>query len=203
MNPSAEPKTAKSRATRSRILDALERLTLDLPLGVITTESVAREAELSVGSLYVHFETKDSMLYQLGVRNSEGPVERHKRRRAQLSPVERIAELGDVFVQLAGNPAAAKTALELHTPEFLRLADQQPGAACIADALLEWMLDLEIDVEEGQRAGMLTSAARSGQIAEVVRLFWRGLLFARAQRPNATAGEADAWKLLLAMMMHP
>lgn len=48
--------------TRDRILDALERLLLDLSAQQATLEAVAAEAGVSKGGLLYHFPTKEAML---------------------------------------------------------------------------------------------------------------------------------------------
>ena len=60
-----EPRQARSRATRERILDAAARVLAEHGYARGTTNRIAEAAGLSVGSLYQYFPNKDAVLAEL------------------------------------------------------------------------------------------------------------------------------------------
>lgn len=65
LRPRKQPKQDRSVETRSRILDAAARVFAEHGYSAGTTNRIADEAGLSVGSLYQYFPNKDSILVEL------------------------------------------------------------------------------------------------------------------------------------------
>jgi AcrR family transcriptional regulator len=65
LKPSKEPRQRRSRETRDRLLAAAARVFAERGYAGGTTNHVAAEAGLSVGSLYQYFPNKDAMLAEL------------------------------------------------------------------------------------------------------------------------------------------
>ena len=63
--PSKLPRQRRSRATRARLLEAAARVFAERGYAGGTTNHIAAEAGLSVGSLYQYFPNKDAMLAEL------------------------------------------------------------------------------------------------------------------------------------------
>lgn len=63
--PRKEPQQQRSAATRARILDAAARVFAEHGYSAGTTNRIAAEARVSVGSLYQYFPNKDSILVEL------------------------------------------------------------------------------------------------------------------------------------------
>src|SRR5437763_17194245 len=62
---------SRTQDTRSLILEAAERLILDRGLGSATTKEIARTAGVAEGSIYRHFDDKQSLCTELvGARYS-------------------------------------------------------------------------------------------------------------------------------------
>lgn len=59
------PRQKRSEATLARILEAAGRLLATRDLEAVTVEDIAREAGVSVGSLYTRFKSKDDLLTHL------------------------------------------------------------------------------------------------------------------------------------------
>jgi AcrR family transcriptional regulator len=69
------PVQARSRAMVERILDAATRVLATHGYAQMSTNRVAEEAEVSVGSLYRYFGDKDEIIAELQARASSGIIE--------------------------------------------------------------------------------------------------------------------------------
>lgn len=70
-SPRKSPRQERSRLTVERILDAAARIFQDQGYAGATTNEIADEAEVSVGSLYQYFPNKDAILVVLTRRHIE------------------------------------------------------------------------------------------------------------------------------------
>lgn len=70
-SPRKSPRQERSRLTVERILDAAARIFQDQGYAGATTNEIADEAEVSVGSLYQYFPNKDAILVALTRRHIE------------------------------------------------------------------------------------------------------------------------------------
>lgn len=69
----------RARATRERVLVAAERLLARHRFDRITMETIAAEADISIGALYARFPSKDAVLGQLGLAVFEDVRDRLER----------------------------------------------------------------------------------------------------------------------------
>jgi len=69
--PRKTPRQERSRRTVERILDAAARIFDEQGYSAATTNDIADEAEVSVGSLYQYFPNKDALLVALTTRHIE------------------------------------------------------------------------------------------------------------------------------------
>lgn len=70
-SPRKAPRQERSRRTVERILDAAARIFNDQGYAAATTNDIADEAEVSIGSLYQYFPNKDALLVALARRHIE------------------------------------------------------------------------------------------------------------------------------------
>lgn len=71
VSPRKSPRQERSRLTVERILDAAARIFHEQGYAGATTNDIADEAEVSVGSLYQYFPNKDALLVALTKRHIE------------------------------------------------------------------------------------------------------------------------------------
>ena len=71
VSPRKSPRQERSRRTVERILDAAARIFHEQGYAGATTNDIADEAEVSVGSLYQYFPNKDALLVALTKRHIE------------------------------------------------------------------------------------------------------------------------------------
>lgn len=70
-SPRKTPRQERSRRTVERILDAATRIFHEQGYSAATTNDIADEADVSVGSLYQYFPNKDALLVALTTRHIE------------------------------------------------------------------------------------------------------------------------------------
>lgn len=70
-SPRKSPRQERSRRTVERILDAAARVFHEQGYAAATTNDIADEADVSVGSLYQYFPNKDALLVALTARHIE------------------------------------------------------------------------------------------------------------------------------------
>jgi len=69
--PRRRPRQARSRERVDRVLDAAAALLVAEGWGALTTNRIAREAGVPVGSVYQYFANKEAVVHALGVRALE------------------------------------------------------------------------------------------------------------------------------------
>ena len=71
VSPRKSPRQERSRRTVERILDAAARIFHEQGYVGATTNDIADDADISVGSLYQYFPNKDALLVALTTRHTE------------------------------------------------------------------------------------------------------------------------------------
>lgn len=143
--PRKEPSQARSRDTRDRILRAAARVFARHGYAAGTTNRIADEAGVSVGSLYQYFPNKDAILLQLAMAHVDDGVARLQHRLGNLGALpERLEPLVREFVRVAID--AHRDDRDLHRvlfeesprpPALLeRVHDMEASAVTILSALL-------------------------------------------------------------------
>jgi AcrR family transcriptional regulator len=74
LTPRKTPRQERSRRTVDRILDAATRIFDEVGYSAATTNDIAADANISIGSLYQYFPNKDSILVALARRHIESTV---------------------------------------------------------------------------------------------------------------------------------
>jgi TetR/AcrR family transcriptional regulator, transcriptional repressor for nem operon len=94
-----EPRTAKGRATRERILDAAARLMVECGVGATSLDDVLAEVRVSKGQLYHYFGDKDALVDAVIERTIQGVLDAQPRL-ADLSTWKAIRGWFDDLVEL-------------------------------------------------------------------------------------------------------
>ena len=99
LSPRKEPRQRRSADTRERILDAAARVFAERGYAG-TTNHIAAEASLSVGSLYQYFPNKDSILVELIDRHVEDATRRFLDAQTRVDAAATLEERVRVLVQV-------------------------------------------------------------------------------------------------------
>jgi AcrR family transcriptional regulator len=160
---------ADARRNRTRVLEAAEAVFAAMGTSA-STEAVARQAGVGIGTVFRHFPTKEALLEAI--------------------LFDRLTKLAEEMESLdaAADPGAALFTL------FTRMVDQSAAKRTYADALADAGLDPRIDMSQvGQRmrqalAALLTRAQRAGAVREDVGVTELIALVVGASRAAEHAG---------------
>ncbi|GAA2454628.1 TetR/AcrR family transcriptional regulator [Actinomadura vinacea] len=135
------PQQRRSRRTRERILDAAAQVFADCGYASGTTDRIAAEARLSVGSLYQYFPNKDAILFVLVQRHMDHAAQVVRQVLAEPRPLEEwLPALTRAVVRLhAENPGLHQVLFEQapRPPELvLGFHEAEAEAAAAVAALL-------------------------------------------------------------------
>ncbi|WP_072688547.1 TetR/AcrR family transcriptional regulator [Rhodococcus marinonascens] len=147
--------------TRDRILDALEKLLLDLGIAQVTLEAVAAEAGVSKGGLLYHFPSKEALLAAMVRRLGD-------RADAQFADAASGgASLSEWYLQVPDANSTEELALYRSTIAALRSVDGQHDEIqkAVTEVMRGW--------DEG-----LQSEITDPVLAEIVRLVGDGIYLA-------------------------
>ncbi|MGW0580805.1 TetR/AcrR family transcriptional regulator [Streptomyces sp. NPDC002920] len=117
LKPRKQPRQVRAELTRQRILTAAAHVFGEYGYAAGTTNRIAEQARISIGSLYQYYPNKDAILVELLTRHLDAGMADWKRRLAE----ERPGSLGDI---LRGHVRAA---IENHCddPHLLRIMFEQ------------------------------------------------------------------------------
>jgi AcrR family transcriptional regulator len=147
-----KPDGRRARTSRA-ILDAAARLFFERGLQRTTIDEIAEAASVSVGSVYVHFGSKEG-LYLALVEHAVELSEHYTERAADdPSPLRRVLNLGDAYVDFAlAEPVAFRIAsMQMFDPSVSE--DLGPIADRIAERISATIMRLRNDLQEAVEIG--------------------------------------------------
>jgi AcrR family transcriptional regulator len=170
--------------TREKLLDAAAQVFADRGYGAASVEEIARAADVSVGSIYTHFRSKQKLFVALMDRR-------------------RVQEMGAAQEYLDGGLTSALDSLD---EQVRRLADNRYGALLGAEAWLFAVRDASFGAdlaEHNRRLGddlrplIATERERRGatwtlsddEVAQVVLALFTGMVQHRRLDPSAMADD--------------
>jgi AcrR family transcriptional regulator len=117
LRPRKQPRQVRAELTRERILTAAARVFAEHGYAAGTTNRIAEEAQISIGSLYQYYPNKDAILVELLIRHLDAGEAAMARRQAEDQP-ESFEDLIRGYVH---------TAVENHRddPRLLRVMTEQ------------------------------------------------------------------------------
>jgi AcrR family transcriptional regulator len=179
LNPRKQPVQARAVETRDRILDAAARVFGAHGYSAGTTNRIAAEAELSVGSLYQYFPNKDAILVELVRRHVTEGTEAFRTRLAGTGPgtgglppdlAGRIELFVDVMIaNHSGDPALHQVLFEEapRPPELLaQLHDLEEALIEATAGLLA--TDPEVRVDDHRLAARMVVTTIESLVHRVV-----------------------------------
>ncbi|NDZ78051.1 TetR/AcrR family transcriptional regulator [Streptomyces sp. SID10853] len=118
LQPRKEPRQVRAELTRQRILTAAAHVFAEHGYAAGTTNRIAEQAGVSIGSLYQYYPNKDAILAELVTRHLDAGAAAMSRRRSGALP-ESLEEIIRLFV---------RTSIENHLgdPHLLRVMMEQP-----------------------------------------------------------------------------
>ncbi|WP_055550474.1 TetR/AcrR family transcriptional regulator [Streptomyces sp. NBRC 110028] len=117
LRPRKQPRQARAELTRQRILTAAAHVFAEYGYAAGTTNRIAEQARISIGSLYQYYPNKDAILVELVVRHLDAGAAATQRLQVEEQP-DTLEEMFRRFV---------RTAIENHRddPQLLRVMVEQ------------------------------------------------------------------------------
>lgn len=98
-----QSKQERSQARVEKILDAVERLSLETPNKKIEIRAISKKALISVGAIYHHFPSLHSIFASLLVRKVQGRLKEITALISNLSPEVTLQQITDLWIDQAFN----------------------------------------------------------------------------------------------------
>lgn len=183
----AERRLRERDERRRAIMEAAARAFLRAGYAGTNMNAIAAEAEIGVGTIYLHFRNKEEVLLSI---LKEGIEQLHEVMRdaaqARPTPLEALEEIARRYVAYASeNPAVFSMLQYFQHASFFRGLSRETHAEWVPAIHRVSLRNLEIiedKVREGQEAGIIDSGLTACQIANV---FWAMLIGALKIASNA------------------
>jgi len=185
----------RKRATRERILAAAESVIKDRGPHAATVEAVMREAGLTVGGFYAHFESKEALAREALIAGVERSFASLTEGLDEASPHAFAAELiRRYLVQLDSPTLAGACPLTVLLPEVARGDAALREAFTARTGALVASIEARLPVVEGMAARDVALAMFAALVGAVAMA--RASATARGRRRIAAATEASLTRFL-------
>jgi AcrR family transcriptional regulator len=165
---SSSPHQTHAQRTADGILVAATELYATQDAQRVTVDQIARGADVAVGSISVHYGTKERLYLEVVTRALELCTSHTARRAWSPSPMARVRNTGEAFVDFAlAHPLEFRIVAERAT-ERSGLAGLAEAEARIAELVRQSMLQLATDVHQAMGSGEI----RTMPVEQVVGYFW-------------------------------
>ncbi|MBB6521372.1 TetR/AcrR family transcriptional regulator [Pseudoteredinibacter isoporae] len=157
LNPRREPSQERARAKVEHILAVVRRILVEDGLEKLTTNYVAKQAEMSVGSLYRYFPNKQAIIYELYSRwltETRQELSRYDSDESNgKSPVEVLSSIAREMTDLWNNDDRPAYELELDKamklyPELQEMDRQHARKLATIMANIYRRLGVNLGIEE-------------------------------------------------------
>lgn len=177
MSPRApDPRRAR---TRRAILDAAARLLVEETDEAVSIARIAAAADVSVGSVYVHFVNKEELIGQIVDDALERTAGLFDATRQSDSPLARILAFGDALLEFARAEPVAFRVLTVRTMDPAADGDDAPFGRHLAL--------LERDLQQAMAAGEIADGSPGAALVFLVGA-WSGIAAQFVRRDAFSAG---------------
>ena len=161
----AERRQREKRERRASIVDAAEAVFLRKGLTLATMDEIAAEAEVSKGTLYLYFDSKDELYLALAVRSLGELLERFSEMPEQGSGLERLERLLRTYAQYAiEHSESFRVAMSWITSEH-SIAPSGPSFQVYQRHIAEVFATAANTIELGKRDGSIRAELDTAQVA--------------------------------------
>ncbi|MFT4036281.1 MAG: TetR/AcrR family transcriptional regulator [Patulibacter sp.] len=172
-----EGQPSRTQRTASAILDAAAGLFFERGVQHTTIDEIAERANVSVGSVYVHYGSKDGLYLALVEHAIERSEYYTQRATDDPSPLQRVFNLGDAFVEFALNePVVFRIAsMQMFDPAAVDDEKLGPVATRIAERIQRTIGRLHDDLVESMERGEI-ARTDPGMMMTFLWGAWSGVL---------------------------
>ncbi|MDQ8045800.1 MAG: TetR/AcrR family transcriptional regulator [Solirubrobacteraceae bacterium] len=195
-SPRTDPRPAR---TRRAILAAADELLATSGVEGTTIAKVASHAGVSVGSIYAHFGSKDSLILALGAKAVEPRLAQMEADDAtESSPLARVLAAADAYVRFAIDEPSTFSALVIlaHEPQAEPLGSEGLGTE-LGDHIGGLLATLRDDLAAAMDAGELPRAPVRDALVGLLAS-WHGIADLATRRDGLSISADGAWNALAA-----
>lgn len=168
MSQHTPPRQTRAQRTAEAILTAATALFATHEPQRVTVDQIARAADVAVGSIYVHYGSKERLYLVTVERALEVALSYTGRRAWSASPVERIRNTGEAFVEFAlAHPDEFRIVGE-RVSERTGISELSELEERINELVQRDILQLAADAQAAMDAGEI----RQMPLQQVVSYFW-------------------------------
>lgn len=174
---------AHFQARRQQILDATFRCLAQKGYSRMTIQDIAAEAGLSVGTLYLYFQSKPEMVRALSEQTrKQTDTELHQQFRDD-SPLEMLASIFDYVLRSADDPAM-ESVLRVDVQIWAEALFDEELGKILLNELEGRVEDLAALVSDAQKAGHLDERVSANGLARIFMAILSGLTLQKAADPE-------------------
>lgn len=164
----SRPRQTRAQRTAEGILIAATALFATTEQQRVTVDQIARAADVAVGSIYVHYGSKERLYLETVTRSLEVCLSYTGRRPWSPSPKARMRAMGEAFVEFAlAHPNEFRIVSERAT-ERTGIAEYAALEDHISELVQRDILQLALDAQAAMDAGEI----RVMPVQQVVSYFW-------------------------------
>lgn len=173
-----ERKEREKEHRREEILDAAQKVFFEKGLQASTMDEIAEAAELSKGTLYLYYKSKEDLYLAVMIRGMETLYEMFERTIATgKSTVELLSELGRTYYEFfRQHPNYFRMFHFFQNPLFHKQVSEEMMGHCTRENQKIWKLVIEV-IDKGISEGVLRSDLASGEMAVILWLSSNAILF--------------------------
>ncbi len=164
----SRPRQTRAQHTAEGILLAATELFASTEPQRVTVDHIASAAHVAVGSIYVHYGSKERLYLETVIRALEVCLRYTGRRPWSPSPKARMRSMGEAFVEFALAHANEFRIVSERATERTGIAEYAELEDRIAELVQRDILQLAVDAQEAMDAGEI----RRMPVQQVVSYFW-------------------------------
>jgi TetR/AcrR family transcriptional regulator len=183
-----ERKEREKEHRKEEILDAAQKIFFEKGLAAATMDEIAEEAELSKGTLYLYYKSKEDMYLGVMMRGMEELHAKFERiGLSNISTVEKMVMLGDAYkVHFYKHRKFFRMTNFLQSPHFHKQVSDEMKQTCDAEGQKAWNVINDI-LERGVKEGVLRSDCNPIELGVIL---WSNTTALLSRIDN----EGESWK---------
>ena len=183
-----ERKEREKEHRKEEILDAAQRVFFEKELATATMDEIAERAELSKGTLYLYYKSKEDMYLGVLMRGMEELHAKYERiGLSEISTVEKLEKLKTSYIDyFYKNRKFFRMTNFLQSPHFHKQVSDEMKQSCDAEGQKVWNI-IDSVLQHGVEEGVLRSDFNPVELGVI---FWSNMTSLLSRLDN----EGESWK---------
>jgi len=183
-----ERKEREKEHRKEEILDAAQRVFFEKELATATMDEIAERAELSKGTLYLYYKSKEDMYLGVLMRGMEELHAKYERiGLSEISTVEKLEKLETSYIDyFYKNRKFFRMTNFLQSPHFHKQVSDEMKQSCDAEGQKVWNV-IDSVLQHGVEEGVLRSDFNPVELGVII---WSNMTSLLSRLDN----EGESWK---------